>query len=263
MPIHDWTRVSAGTFHAFHNSWITHLQERLNAGLLPAPYYALGEQRAGEITPDLLALRAADEGIEELRWDQASDGASNGLVALADAPPQVQLSQEAVDDLAFYLARQRTIVIRHSSGDRIVALIEIVSPANKHTQQTLEQFADKVIAALHDGIHVLLVDLFPPTRYDPDGIHGYIWHRLLAGTYHAPPEGILTLVSYAAIQPLRAFVERLNAGDSLTAMPLCLTRTHYINVPLEETCQQAWSGVPQRWRRVIEGGATETAPRSK
>ena len=32
MPVHDWTRVSAGTFHAFHNAWITHIQEMLNDG---------------------------------------------------------------------------------------------------------------------------------------------------------------------------------------------------------------------------------------
>ena len=35
MPIHDWTRVSDGTFHAFHVSWVSELQESLNSGLLP------------------------------------------------------------------------------------------------------------------------------------------------------------------------------------------------------------------------------------
>ena len=56
MSMHDWTRVSAGTYHAFHNAWITHLQEALNAGVLPKPYYAQGEQQAGDIQPDVLAL---------------------------------------------------------------------------------------------------------------------------------------------------------------------------------------------------------------
>lgn len=39
MPVHDWTRVDAGTFHAFHTAWITHLSETLNGGLLPPDYY--------------------------------------------------------------------------------------------------------------------------------------------------------------------------------------------------------------------------------
>jgi hypothetical protein len=34
MPIHDWTRVDAGTFHDFHQAWITHLKETLNDGVL-------------------------------------------------------------------------------------------------------------------------------------------------------------------------------------------------------------------------------------
>lgn len=251
MPMHDWTRVSTGTFHAFHNGWITHLQERLNEGVLPSPYYALGEQRVGDITPDILALRASEDSFEERSGGTASYD-ENGLVAVAVAPPRVQIAQKALDDLAYYLSKQRTVVIRRVSGDRVVALIEIVSPANKHTRQTLEQFADKVIAALREGIHVLIIDPFPPTANDPDGIHGYIWHRLLAGSYHAPPEQPLTLVSYSADQPLWAYVEPLHVADSLVAMPLFLTRGHYINVPLEETYQETWAGVPQRWQRVIE-----------
>jgi hypothetical protein len=253
--MHDWTRVSAGTFHDFHNAWITHLKERLNAGLLPSPYYALGEQRAGEITPDVLALHANEDEFGDSASQWADGIATNGLVAVAEAPPQVQLAQEALDNLAFYLARQRTLVIRHSSGDRIVALVEIVSPANKHTQRTLEEFADKVIAALDQGIHVLIIDPFPPTQHDFDGIHGYIWHRSLAGTYHAPREGALTLVSYAASRPVWAYVQTFGIGDRLIAMPLFLTPTHYINVPLEETYAAAWAGVPRRWQRVIEGDA--------
>ena len=51
MPIHDWTRVSAGTFHAFHLSWISEIQEALNSGLLPADYYAQAEQTGGPMGP--------------------------------------------------------------------------------------------------------------------------------------------------------------------------------------------------------------------
>jgi hypothetical protein len=35
MPMHDWTRVDAGIFHAFHHDWITELGRALNGGLLP------------------------------------------------------------------------------------------------------------------------------------------------------------------------------------------------------------------------------------
>ncbi len=48
MPIHDWTRVSAGTIHHFHTMWITHVSEALNAGLLPEGYYALANSTRDE-----------------------------------------------------------------------------------------------------------------------------------------------------------------------------------------------------------------------
>jgi hypothetical protein len=58
MPVHEWTRVTAGTFHDFHNAWITELRNVLNGGLLPEGYYALGEQRSGDVSPDVVTLHA-------------------------------------------------------------------------------------------------------------------------------------------------------------------------------------------------------------
>ena len=57
MPMHDWTRVSVGAYHDFLGAWITHLKEALNAGLLPPAYYALGEQRSGDIGPTICRSR--------------------------------------------------------------------------------------------------------------------------------------------------------------------------------------------------------------
>src|SRR5207247_6476085 len=57
MPVHDWNRVTAGTFHDFHLAWIAELRRTLNGGLLPQGYYALAEQVAGEIIPDVLTLQ--------------------------------------------------------------------------------------------------------------------------------------------------------------------------------------------------------------
>jgi len=58
MPVREWTRVTAGTFHHFHNAWITELCNVLNGGVLPEDYYALGEQRSGDVSPDVLTLHA-------------------------------------------------------------------------------------------------------------------------------------------------------------------------------------------------------------
>jgi hypothetical protein len=247
MPLHDWTRVIPGVYHSFHNSWITHLKEALNEGLLPSPYYALGEQRAGDTGPDLLALRETNGDENPFPCD--SDG--QGMLAVVDAPPRVHLAQEASLEAAFYLAKRRSLVIRHATGDRIVALVEIVSPANKHNRSAVEDFVEKVQAALRDGIHVLVIDPFPAGRHDPQGLHGILWEELGEPHYEPPADKPLTLVSYCAKSPITAYIEPTRVGLSLTEMPLFLTKTHYVRTPLEATYLQAWAGVPRRWQRVI------------
>ncbi len=256
MPMHDWTRASAGTFHAFHNAWITHLQEALNAGLLPKPYYALGEQQAGEVGPDVLALKATQTvqaAGESYAIDSPESTPSGTLLSALDSPPVVRFTQIADDESQFYLLRQRAVTIRHASQDEVVALVEIISRANRHSLQALSDFADKVINALRVGIHVVVIDAFPPGRHDPDGIHGFIWNRLLAGDFEADAKLPLTLVAYTAGHPIQAWVEPLAVGTSLASMPLFLTREQYISLPLEETYQRAWNGLPARWQNVITG----------
>jgi hypothetical protein len=57
MPVHDWRRVSAGIFHDFHNTWLVELKNALNDGLLPPDFYAISEQYAGPVQPDVLTLK--------------------------------------------------------------------------------------------------------------------------------------------------------------------------------------------------------------
>jgi hypothetical protein len=61
MPIHDWTRVSDGTFHDFHIAWIAEIRNVLNGGLLPPGYYyAQAEQivnrHQGEMHHELFGI---------------------------------------------------------------------------------------------------------------------------------------------------------------------------------------------------------------
>ncbi len=248
MPVHDWTRVQAGTFHHFHTAWMTHLSETLNGGLLPAGYYAMSEQIAGDVGPDVLTLEA----IEPARPPADRSGSPRtGMTAVAESPPEVSFTATA--ETASYASKRRTLVIRHSSGDRIVALIEIVSPGNKNKRAALNAFIDKALAALRHGQHLLIIDLHPPGRNDPEGIHCALWAEIEDASYTMPPDKKLTLAAYSAGTVTTAYVEPISVGSTLPDMPLFLEPNGYVNVPLEETYLAAWRGVPERWRRVIEG----------
>ncbi len=52
MPIHDWTRVDAGTFHSFHQDWTIEICRTLNRGLLPPDYLAMTDQRVDGPEPE-------------------------------------------------------------------------------------------------------------------------------------------------------------------------------------------------------------------
>jgi Protein of unknown function (DUF4058) len=245
MPIHDWTRVTAGTFHDFHLAWIAEIRNALNGGILPPEYYAQAEQIAGPLGPDVLTLQAPDVPVN----GTVSEGSGSGI-AVATAPPQARWS--ASIEMNEYSRRRRTIVIRHSSGDRIVALIEIVSPGNKSSQHALWSFVEKAIEALYRGYHLLLVDLFPPGPRDPQGIHGEIWEALGEKGFELPDSEPLTLAAYSAGSPKTAYVEPTAVGREMIDMPLFLEPDVYVNLPLEPTYQAAYRGVPRRWRQVLE-----------
>jgi len=248
MPIHDWTRVGAGTWHDFHLAWISELRSSLNGGLLPADYYALAEQFIGPFGPDVLTLQ------EVVREDRAIDSPSGG-VAVKAQPPSTRLTVQA--DYTDELPRQRTLSIRHASDDRIVALVELLSPGNKSTQHAVEVFVDKAIATLCRGYHLLIIDLFPPTVRDPNGIHGEIWKVLDKDTFRLSPAEPLLQAAYSAGPTKTAYVEPTAVGQKLIDMPLFLTAERYVPVPLQATYDRAYAGLPQRWKRVLEGDVAE------
>ena len=84
MPVHDWTRLPAGIFHAFHAAWLVELQKRLNRGGMPSGYSALVEQYTGPTNTDVLTLATdpAPPLIENI-------GRGGTVTALATAPPRV------------------------------------------------------------------------------------------------------------------------------------------------------------------------------
>jgi hypothetical protein len=151
-----------------------------------------------------------------------------------------------------YVLKRRTIIIRHNSGDRIVALVEIVSPGNKSARHAINSFVEKAQEALFRGYHLLIVDLFPPGPRDPDGIHGAIWSGLSDAPFTLPPGESLTLVAYSAGERKKAYIEPTAVGQALIDMPLFLTPDRYVNVPLEATYEAAYRGVPRKWKAVLE-----------
>lgn len=248
MPIHDWTRVNSGTFHDFHSSWITHIKEALNGGLLPRGYYAQSEQVVSRRQTDVLTLSLPPR-------DLPHPVPTGGVASVVAAPPQVHwsLRPDPKHKPRRPTPRGRRLLVRHNSGHQVVALLEIVSPSNKDRRDHVREIAVKVVNALESDIHALLVDLLPPGRHDPHGIHGAVWAYFDTRPPESHPGRPLTAASYVwdGQEPL-AYVEPLAVGQRLTDMPLFLTADLYVKVPLEATYAAAFRGIPEFFRELLE-----------
>jgi hypothetical protein len=244
MPVHDWTRVSDGAFHDFHYSWVLEIKRALKRGLLPKGYYVMAEQIGGDIgEPDVLTLQTASANL-------VPEVPLPGTAMLSETPPIVQTRMSITRDP--YARLQRTVVVRHTSGDRIVAMIEILSRGNKSSRHAIRSFLDKAIAALNGGVHLLLVDVHSPGSRDPNGIHGALLNEIGTEEYTLGRERPLTAVAYTSgVDLVDAFVNHFAVGEPIPEMPLFLTRENFIRVPLEATYMAAWEDVPPQYQQML------------
>jgi len=243
MPLHDWTRIPAGLFHHFHQDWSIEIARELNRGRLPLGLSALVEQRSGPREADVLT-------IESTRKTRRSGSDRGGGAAVAELPAARIVRRSSKE---IYAGRANRIVVRHHLG-RIVAVIEIISPGNKDSRAALRDFVEKTIDLLRAGIHVLIVDLFPPTPRDPCGIHKAVWDEIEEEDFAFPEGKDRVLVSYETGAQRVAYIEPVAVGDELPDMPLFLTNSLHVKTPLESTYRATWQATPQEMRTAVELG---------
>lgn len=244
MPIHDWTRVPSGLFHHFHQSWTTRIADALNAGRLPKGLSALVEQRLGAWEGDVLGI--------ESRGKPRPPTAGNGASAQTLDRPKTRFVSRSETEI--YANRANRVVVKHHLG-RIVAVIEIVSPGNKHSKAALRDFLDKTLGYMKSGVHVLIVDLFPPTPRDPCGLHKLIWDEFLEEDFSPPTGKDRILASYEISQTEQtAFVEAIGVGEAMPDMPLFWAPGMHVLVPLEPTYTATWDASPEDLRSAVETG---------
>ena len=240
MPVHDWSRTEAGIFHDFHQAWTIEIRNALNGGGLPSGYFAMAEQILSGPIPDVVTLQ---RGLRESNLHE-----SGGGIALAEAPPQARYVMSAAPDR--YAGKANRIVIKHPLGE-VVAVIKIVSLGNKSSQHAIRSFVEKASQLLRQGINLLVVDLFPPSPRDPQGIHKAIWDEIQEEPFELPDDKPLTVAAYSAADPCTAYVEPVAVGDTLPDLPIFLEPSRYVPAPLEATYQSTWVKCPDAVKDVV------------
>ena len=117
MPVHDWSKATAGTFHDFHEAW---------------RWQSAHPRSAIHLRPKRTLYRSRSSLTHRTLTRSASEEETYG--------PRLRIGLVSIPvGSGIYAAKANRIAIYHTSGDRVVAFIEIVSPGNRRRQVSVSQ----------------------------------------------------------------------------------------------------------------------------
>jgi hypothetical protein len=233
MPVRDHFYQSEqgdGGWEGFHTIWIAHLTRSLNRRWLPAEFRAVPERYFGPVKADVGVVREPS-----VAYAQPLDEPSTAF--------ELPVPDAQVPGVAAPFAR----VLVQAPGSRLVAVIELVSPANKDQPTSRDAFAGKMQSYLENGVSLIVVDLVGARKAN---LHNR-WVELF-GDRETPQmpardDAALYVVAY------RPHVERvgnrdaprvdlwlrsLGIGDELPTLPLFIGDDLAVPIELEATYEE-------------------------
>jgi Protein of unknown function (DUF4058) len=240
MPLRDHFHPPVSkrsSWEGFHGLWpgiiVQELAPRLPVGFVAEPRVHLGNYY--EI--DVSTFEQDEDSVPTLGPARES---SAGVATAIEAPPAPTLTfdadfpeQYAYEILIFDLERER----------RLVAAVEIVSPANKDRPESRQLFVAKCFNLLRQDVCVSIIDLVTIRQFN-------LYTDLLAllkrsDPTFTPPPPIYAVTcrkrEVARQSKLDAWSRPLAIGQPLPSLPVWLSETQTISLDLEvsyeETCR--------------------------
>lgn len=237
MPLRDHFRPpldNVASWEEFHGGWpmviVQHLKKKLPAGYVAAP-----KVHAGALVEIDVATYEKEPGGPSFDSHEGNGGVATAV--WAPAAPSVAVETELPDydeyEVRIYDVRRKR---------RLVAAIEIVSPANKDRPEHRNAFIAKCAALIQQGIAVSIVDLVTVRQFN-------LYAELMAFIGHSDPTlGANPPPLYAAScrwvrKGERAILETwshvLAVGQPLPTLPLWLSDVRVVPLDLEQSYEQA------------------------
>ena len=149
MPLLDHFHRPLSTRHPWqsvHSAWAAAIVQQLNQGVLPERYYALPNVQFGGRFE--IGVATLDEGS---RADLAANQGGTAVWAPAQAKLVIPLDFADLDVVE--------VQVMDETEGRLVAAIELVSPANKDRPASREAFAIKCATLLQSGVSLAIIDI--------------------------------------------------------------------------------------------------------
>ena len=224
-------------WESFHTAWAEALALQLNHDLLPPRYFAEVHVRVGSRVE-------IDVGTFEENGVAAPPNGGGGVAVWAPPHPVLDTPLTFAPPDVFEVQ-----VLSDAEGPRVVAAIELVSPANKDRAAHRHMFAIKCASYLQQNIGLLIVDVVTERS---GNLHAGLL-RLL-GVQTATPcqadddlyaAAYRTIPSADALQ-LQGWVEALTVGAPLPTFPLWIGPEQNLPIDLEQAYIAACSA-----RRIV------------
>ena len=237
MPLRDHFRPPLDDetqWEGFHGGWPMMIVAHLTRSL-PRRYVAAPRVHSGAAVEIDVATYEKDAPA----GPPVSESQGNGGVAVAVwAPPRPTLAVETdLPDLAEYEVR----VYDSKRGRRLVAAVELVSPANKDRPEHRHAFVAKCLALLQSQVCVAVVDLVTTRNFN-------LYAELLELIEQTDPGlgSVAPSLYAAACRPrrkgdgwlLESWAHALTVGRPLPTLPLWLAEDLAVPLELEESYEE-------------------------
>jgi hypothetical protein len=210
---------------SFHSAWAEAIALQLNQGLLPPRYFAEAQVKVG-------TRIATDVGTFESNGESGQPAPQGGIAVWAPPRPAaaVPLSFGGLDLFEVQ-------VFNDEEGPRVVAAVELVSPANKDRVAHRQMFAVKCASYLQQDISLVIADVVTERS---GNLHAEL-QQLLGVSAATPGQGAADLyatayrtVSGSPTLTLEMWAEVLALGSPLPTLPLWLGADLCVPLDLEQ-----------------------------
>lgn len=237
MPLRDHFRPPIAdrvSWEELHGQWPAVIVQQLRT-TLPSGYVAGPKVHAGSrVEIDVATYQCDDPAATFSTSDDAGGVATAVWVA---KPPVVSVETDLPDydeyEVRVYDARQ---------GRRLVAAIEIVSPANKDRPETRNAFVGKCAALVQSGVAVSIVDLVTTRQFNLFAdLMSFIGHPSQTMTVHSP-HVYAASCRWVRREPkaiLESWADALALDQPLPTLPLWLAEDLVLPLDLEPAYEQA------------------------
>ncbi|MBX9627711.1 MAG: DUF4058 family protein [Gemmataceae bacterium] len=227
FPRHQWP--------SFHSRWTVAIADDLNRRLPPqflaeSPYY-----RGSAVAADVAETH--DPPGDGSRNGTPHDGGGAALAVEVYAPPAATISVPAVfpDECMVEIRDQE-------AGRRLLAVVELVSPANKKEADERNRFAGKCLSYLYRGIGLVMIDIVTER-------HANLHNLMVELAGHDPASAVAGdpatyCVAYRPVSRKgETFIDEwhhpLAVGSPLPTVPLYLKGYGCVRLDLEATYAEA------------------------